>query len=238
MSNFNIKIAIILLLANIILNDDNQKPKQVPFQTNMTKADDNVYTWATQFKKVDCGSGGALSKMRLTRGSGTEVAYSGICIDYKIGINADKVTKKYTPFNDLDSNHKRTLIYLDRHNVFCESNQILKSFTMEGQGNKIRYVYECVEAEVQNCVTHRTSDNAIGDSLGELIFLDRHTIGATNSASIWSVLQSFRLARNASDTSGSSDSGKIFYYYTKCELKDMLSRGGCMATPENKVVCA
>lgn len=118
-----------------------------------------------------------------------------------------------TKNNAIDSNHRYSVNYLDRHDVRCPEGTLLNGFHVVRNFKKqqLRYVYSCLQTQTLCCKTFTTTKNAMGGR--EIFYLDRHAVGKKNSLK-WGI-QQFKL--NAQYHGGE----KIWYSYRMCQLKDL-----------------
>lgn len=191
----------------------NYAPNQAyPLSTNLdADGDGNVFYLDRQ--DVDC-QGGAMSYFRLQRNSGhTKIKYDFTCAKSDAITNTPDV--KYTPWNDTDSNKKKSVNYLDRHDMNCPNGTVIGEFRMQrsdnGRGNQIRYKYTCLPAQTVCCSQAKLSDKeAMGNR--SIVYLDRQKIGNRDSANIV-------LSRLWLRTSYSPD--EMWYLYEQCQLSDL-----------------
>uniref|UniRef100_A0A7M5V0H6 Uncharacterized protein n=1 Tax=Clytia hemisphaerica TaxID=252671 RepID=A0A7M5V0H6_9CNID len=108
---------------------------------------------------------------------------------------------KMTPWND---EGKGKSFYLDRHNVRCDGDQVLKRFKLGRNGKgKYKYDYKCCDPQMKASVTKETETPLNADGGGNMVYLDRHAIDCGNG-----LISQYKLNRNG---------GKIQYKYT-CKM--------------------
>ena len=97
-------------------------------------------------------------------------------------------------------------LYLDRHDVRCASNEIMKSFRLaRGGGNKkYQYIFTCCKKTV-TCTKQFMNNGYSDDGSGSLVYLDRQNIGCPNNG----FLGQFKMNRK-------SGGGKYRYSYECC----------------------
>jgi hypothetical protein len=102
-------------------------------------------------------------------------------------------------------------VYLDRHNLACSENQVMKNFRLQrNYKGKYRYAYVCCDLPV-DCQRHdkkATSSNSDGN--GNMVYLDRHTLQCNNN-----FIDAFKLNRDGST--------KIKYNFDCCVIPDKKS---------------
>ena len=156
-------------------------------------------------QRPTCVSGSAMSYFYLDRnGSSRDYArYEVSCLG---SANINKKTRPgVTSWNDTSGS--KAVNYLDRHKVSCPTGSLLKSFKLERQGSRIRYVYYCSTAKTLCCKTFQNKKTDLGNK--SFFYLDRQPVGKLNSKTM--ALKGFRL-----HTSGNS----IFYIYQMCQVSD------------------
>jgi hypothetical protein len=85
---------------------------------------------------LDCGKN-PIAKFRLVRPKGNQIRYDYTCNSKKVGGACRNVN---TGWNQ-ESNQQ---IYLDRHNVKCNDNEVITQFKLNRDGKgKFRYDYKC-----------------------------------------------------------------------------------------------
>lgn len=123
-------------------------------------------------------------------------------------------TTKETPFNKTNTawwGANKSINYLDRHNVMCADDSVLKSFKIDRNPNKkseIRYVYKCVAANYVCCKSHTTAAQDEGSR--SVVYLDRQKVGKINSKKY--AMKGFK---------ANSANNKMSYTYEMCKLTDM-----------------
>lgn len=126
--------------------------------------------------KLNCANG-VIQGFHLYRPTSSTVGYEYRCLESK-AVHLKKTIKMYTDLNEVGQHTKGTE-YLDRHDVKCAVGYGIKSFYVQSfsNGNKMRYVYECVEVHSRTCHEHSTSPtHATSDH--QLIYLDRQRVQA------------------------------------------------------------
>jgi len=98
----------------------------------------------------------------------------------------------YTSWNNVARNQRKSVHYLDRHDVKCPADRGLSGFVLQRHGNQIRYAYSCVLPPVaQKCDFHglmHKEENLDGKSI---FYLDRFYVhGRSNN-----YLSGFKLSR-------------------------------------------
>lgn len=162
---------------------------------------------------VNCKNG-AMSWFRLFRenvgnGGTDRIQYKASCLKSK-ALKLKSFENKHTNFN-ITEEHNRSVNYLDRHHVKCDEGTVLQQFKLQrnSKGDKIRYDYRCVKANIICC----SDDTSKLQKMGErnVFYLDRQSTGVENSDD--RVLQSFRLLSNYNPD-------KIYYQFRMCKLRD------------------
>lgn len=98
-------------------------------------------------------------------------------------------------------------VYLDRHNVDCNSNPILNFKLESNPQDLINYKYQCGNNELTECTSRTTNwDEESSNSA----FLDRHDVKCNPDE----VLTQFQLVRNYNDADN-----KFRYNYKCCKAK-------------------
>jgi len=115
---------------------------------------------------LSCGTSG-ISQFQLKRQGSTQIYY-----DYECSVTAstDRSLKMTAPNVDGGGDTR----YLDRHAISC-NNKPIKAFKLyrNGQGNKVRYRYQCGSQTLFDSTTYYTSwDTASNKSW----YLDRHNV--------------------------------------------------------------
>lgn len=88
---------------------------------------------------VDCGKN-SLSSFRLVRPRGNQLRYNYKCNRHRV---SGPCRSRNTGWNQ----ESRSSIYLDRHNVKCDKNELLTQFRLKRDGRgKFRYEYRCCKA--------------------------------------------------------------------------------------------
>ena len=78
-----------------------------------------------------------------------------------------KMKKSYngaTNLNATDGNKKRSLHYLDRHNVQCKNGYSLQSFRLVRNGSKIQYKYKCTETKCSKRLAYKSATKNMGSN--------------------------------------------------------------------------
>ena len=87
---------------------------------------------------VDCGDN-PIAKFKLVRPTEHTIRYDYTC-------NSKKVTGSCTDLNTGWNEESDKNIFLDRHDVKCDDNQVITQFKLNRDGNgKFRYDYKCCE---------------------------------------------------------------------------------------------
>jgi len=107
-----------------------------------------------------------------------------------------------TVLNDTDGNNKRSLHYLDRHNVQCKNGYSLQSFRLVGKGNKIQYKFKCTETRCLKRLSYKSPTKNMGAN--ETRYLPRLVVKIPKSHQ---VITGFKFQR----TSGNNFHYKINY---------------------------
>jgi hypothetical protein len=85
---------------------------------------------------VDCGKN-PITKFRLVRPAGNKIRYDYTCNSKKVSGACRDVNTGWNQESDKN-------IYLDRHNVKCNSNEVITQFKLNRDGKgKFRYDYKC-----------------------------------------------------------------------------------------------
>jgi hypothetical protein len=123
---------------------------------------------------VKCGDNEAISQFKLNR-SGNNLFYEYQCI--KSNKITNKCESKKTDPNEVDVYHTKSAHYLDKHNMRCESNSVIRRFKLERSGNRIYYDYLCCKNTNRPLCMNRITD---GSDKGDLstYYLDRQNVFA------------------------------------------------------------
>jgi hypothetical protein len=145
---------------------------------------------------VDCGDDG-LVQFRLGRPASDKIQYSYKCLE---GINSAG-TNKNTGDNDWGEGHT---VYLDRHNVDCDSKPIAQFRLVRPADDKIRYDYRCSnKPSTGPCRDANTGWNEESD---QNTYLDRHDVKCNDDE----VITQFKLNRDGQ--------GNFRYDYKCCKM--------------------
>jgi hypothetical protein len=173
-----------------------------PYQTS---AGGNIFYMDRNM--CSCNSG-AISYFQIQR-SGDNLRYYSTCP--KSSAITGPVMIKYTNYNA--TNGDKSVNFLDRHNMVCPANHVLRNFKLErnpSSMSRIRYKYTCVQANVLCCKKKTSSKQSMGNKT--TFYLDRQQIGDPKSTS--RALGQLRLR-----TSYGPD--RMWYEFHMCELMDM-----------------
>jgi hypothetical protein len=155
--------------------------------------------------------GSAMSFFRLNReGTNYKVKYDYSCINSEAITGT--ISNHATNFDEYAYWNRKSVQYLDRHNVMCDTGKVLRGWKINRNQSfdKIQYTYTCVTAQYLCCKTQTTSANDYGDK--EIFYLDRHGVGFKSSTQY--ALKGFKLYSN-------QDNKQMWYSYEMCKLKDM-----------------
>jgi hypothetical protein len=144
--------------------------------------------WYLDRHKIKCKENSAIAKFKLTRPSETQkdsIKYDYTCIYSPEDISND-CSNHETPRNDVWSNERDSIMWLDRHNLNCENGKVMNSFEVARDANKIFFKYTCCKANVQSVQTFETQYK---QSEGQTYYLDRHDVDAKG----WNVISGFVL---------------------------------------------
>lgn len=139
---------------------------------------------------LSCPNKYALTNFQAQK-SGNNFFYKYLCYGACNGLR--RMKKSYsakTRINDTDRNIKRSLHYLDRHNVQCKNGYSLQSFGLKNKGNKIFYSYKCTETQCSKRLTYKSSTKNMGAN--ETKFLPRLVVKVPKSHQ---VLTGFKFQR-------------------------------------------
>lgn len=156
---------------------------------------------------VKCDDGEALNSFRLENGS-QQIRYVYNCI--KSDSISNNCQNRETVINDNAKDNKKSLIFLDRHNVECDQDEVLKEFKLDRKDRKINYKYIwyiCCNASIKDKKDFDTNRTPQGD--GKIQNLKNQEVNAGNSNS---GINKFKLN---TDHQG----GKIYYSVTAFTLK-------------------
>ena len=85
-------------------------------------------------------------------------------------------------------------IYLDRHDVKCDGDQVLKRFKLGRNGKgKYKYDYKCCDPQVKATGTENKETPMNDDGNGNMVYLDRHSVDCGNG-----LISQFKLGRGRS----------------------------------------
>lgn len=125
---------------------------------------------------VKCGFNSAISRFKLERPteSGDKIKYDYTCVYSQDDISNNCVNYE-TNRDDTDPNSKNSAAYLDRHQLSCPADRVLRSFGQKRDGNRIYFTFTCCGANVAT----RTDVETLGkDGGGETYFLEKHNVDA------------------------------------------------------------
>lgn len=78
-----------------------------------------------------------------------------------------KMTKSYsatTNWNATDKDKRKSLHFLDRHDVQCKNGYSLQTFGLKRKGNSIQYQYKCIETRCSKRSSYNTSPKNMGSN--------------------------------------------------------------------------
>lgn len=158
----------------------------------------NIFTLLNH--EVKCGNNEFIHYFNFKRENGnTHYVYD--CIYNHTMTN--NCQTKLTFWDDTYPDKYKSIMYLDRHNVACPDNTLMRSFKLQQNGTKIRYNYTCCEAPIKQCTDLETP---WGDTdKGRVYFLDKMKVDAEGRRGI----NRFKLWRHDDD---------IKYKYRACNL--------------------
>ena len=121
---------------------------------------------------VNCGDNEGISQFKLNR-SGNNFFYEYACA------KSDKITNECTPkktdHNDVSNNHESSAHFLDRHDMNCEKNNVIRRFKLGRSGNRIYYDYLCCKTRnTETCNDRTTGGSDKGDH--STYYLDRQSV--------------------------------------------------------------
>jgi len=151
---------------------------------------------------------GAIGYFQIQR-SGDNLRYYTTCPKGSAITGPEMI--KYTNYNA--TNGDKSVNFLDRHNMSCPANHVLRNFKLErnpSNMSNIRYKYTCVAANVLCCKKATSSPQAMGDKT--TFYLDRQQIGDHKGKN--KAFSQLRLR-----TKYGPD--QMWYEYKMCELMDM-----------------
>jgi hypothetical protein len=105
-----------------------------------------------------------------------KIQYRYRCCDVEDGQEVTKWTGRNDNGHGWWWEAGRSTIYLDRHNLDCGNNMVIKGFKLHTWWNdnaKIEYEYKCVPHSTATCSRYTTPANDEGNSI---IYLDRHHV--------------------------------------------------------------
>jgi hypothetical protein len=123
---------------------------------------------------LDCGNNSAINFFHLQRLGWNQIRYFYKCI--KSNNITNECSKKSTPQNDTDGNERRSVDYLDRHDIRCDDGTVIRQFKLGRNGRQIFYEYTCCKAQVQPSVGGSSNSSDKGDRSN--FYLDRQPVDA------------------------------------------------------------
>jgi len=204
-----IEIFTIIVALNLLVSITCKPNTSLISSTTPQKSDDGNILFLT-LHKLHCGSKSALSYFYYDRNSKNRdmVRYEYSCL-HSNAIVGESATEHQTPVGTISG--KKSVDWLDRHQVQCPAGQILRGFNLvRDTKDNIRYNYTCVVANTLCCKNHSTHKNDIGGR--ETFYLDRHPVG--DKTGLTMAISGFKLNTNQTTR-------KIWYTYSMCQLKDM-----------------
>jgi hypothetical protein len=177
-------------------------------RTSWTKASGGDIVYLDR-QRPSCPAGSAMSYFYLDRsGSNRDnVRYEFTCLSSG-NVQSTGITNKTTSYNSTSG--KKSVNYLDRHNVNCPTGTLLKSFKLQRSGSKIRYAYSCTPAKTLCCKNVSTGKTDMGNK--SFFYLDRQRSVGVEGSNKWA-MKGFRLQSNYSPD-------KIYYKYELCQVTD------------------
>ncbi len=180
-----------------------QQPVQLQ-PSSFTKSTPGINTSSSNvielcYHDVDCGNA-TINRFKLNNNNDF-FSYNYNCLTNYMPIDYSRYDVKSTPLNNYGD---ESTVYLDRHNVDCGPNSLLKEFKLNYNSGKINYVYSCLPTPNLDCYNDVTPMNSDGD--GKFMYLDRHDVKCKDGYS----LNKFKLYR---DNAGNN----YQYGYTCCK---------------------
>jgi hypothetical protein len=105
-----------------------------------------------------------------------KIQYRYRCCDVEDGATTTHWTGRNDNGHGNDNGKGRSTIYLDRHNLDCGDNKVIKGFKLHTHWSdwaKIEYEYQCVPHNTATCSRYTTPASDEGNSI---IYLDRHHV--------------------------------------------------------------
>jgi hypothetical protein len=105
---------------------------------------------------VKCPEGSAISRVKAENGGDKNFYYNYECLE-STGITSECYDRQ-TKANDFGGDGKKALIYLDRHFMECDEDQLMTEFKLNHINNakkSINYSYKCCNAKTINCEDFR-----------------------------------------------------------------------------------
>jgi len=198
-------ITIVLTLLNLISSKKgNKNYKQPNFNGRTDKQDrGNGNIHYLDRHDIKCEANQVLQGFRLFAAffvpETIKSYYKYACVTIPTG----KTIQKKTDENILAKNNKKSVNYLDRHDIKCKKGYALQEFKLNSSGKNIFYSYTCVEVNCGKIETENTK--AQGDQGYETKALEIHDVRVTSDF----VITGFKLV---------SKNSRFYYEVRKCKL--------------------
>jgi hypothetical protein len=137
---------------------------------------------------VECYDNEVLLYWRVVKGSGI------MHIEYKCLLHPSvsfEHTYKVTNWNSINSDKRKSLNYLDRHDIDCDVDQAIGAFQMEIKSSQIRFKYRCNTIQSASLSIRNTAYENV--NFGEIQNLDVHPIFGSDRKSVDQVLRGWRM---------------------------------------------
>lgn len=138
---------------------------------------------------VECRNNEVLSYWNMKSRSG-KISIEYYCISF---LSVGKKSEiKYTGWNKISSKHDKSLNYLDRHTLLCDSDESIGAFRMQLSGNSIRFRYRCTKTTNTNLSSRTTKYERVGE--GQVYNLKNHYLFGVSNKDTLNVLRGWSLS--------------------------------------------
>lgn len=176
--NTLIAITIICVLSLVITRKSKSKKARgddvhvVRRYNDYTSNNENGDVVKLKAQNVICPAGSALSQFRLQTQEKKKLKYNYICTKNTSIEGNPRVA--HTAYNSKNGDGGATN-FLDRHQMKCNSNEVIQRFQLQESNSKIRYEYTCVKAHTESCYNKETGWTKGGKGYKN-IYLDRQDV--------------------------------------------------------------
>jgi len=127
---------------------------------------------------LECGDFEAISRFSLVSSAINRINYQYECRSSPLIITNTCVTK-YTNYNDIAADERNSSLFLDRHDMICGDNSVIRSFKLQRQNRRIRYEYRCCRTLYNGVCTSRETAKQSYGGYSILSLANRSTVSAS-----------------------------------------------------------